>query len=73
MYNLELNGDVMKLKRGTIFNITSEGTYDGKKWFRLTEEDKRLVFPDIAKAATYIEEHYGHWACSHYLKSRYEC
>ena len=56
-------------KRGTIFNITSEGTYNGKKWFKLKEEDKHLVFPDIVKAATYIEKHYGHWACSHYLKN----
>ena len=60
-------------KRGTIFNITSEGTRDGKKWFKLTEEDKHLVFPDIVKAATYVEEHYGKWASSHYLKNRPGC
>lgn len=56
-------------KRGTVFNITSSGTYNGKKRFTLRDEDKHLVFSDIVKAACYIEENYGHWAASHYLKS----
>jgi len=56
-------------KRGTVFNITSAGNYDGKKRFQLTNENKHLVFPDIAKAAQYVEDNYGRWAASHYLKS----
>ena len=56
-------------KHGRIFRITSSGTYNGSKNIPLTEENKHLVFPDIKKAAEYVEENYGHYACSHYLKS----
>ncbi|MEE1255630.1 MAG: hypothetical protein UHN47_03845 [Lachnospiraceae bacterium] len=56
-------------KRGTVFNITGDGAYDGKKRFELTDKNKHLVFPGIAKAATYVRENYGRWAASHYLKS----
>ena len=56
-------------KRGTIFNITSDGTYDGKKKIVLTSENRHLVFPNIAKAAQYVHDNYGRWAASHYLKS----
>lgn len=56
-------------KRGTVFNITSDGTYNGKKSFRLTEENKHLVFPNMKKAADYIQENYGNWVMFHYLKS----
>lgn len=56
-------------KRGTVFNITSSGNYDGKKSFALTDENKHLVFPDIGKAAKYVSEHYGDWAMFHYLKN----
>ena len=56
-------------KRNTVFHITGDGTRDGKKSFKLTEENKHLVFPDMGKAADYITEHYGSWAMFHYLKS----
>lgn len=55
--------------RGSKFNITGDGSCDGKKWFKLTEKDKHLVFPNISKAAFYIEKHYSADACFHYLKS----
>ncbi len=56
-------------KHGSIFRITSSGSYNGSKNIPLTDENKHLVFPDIKKAAEYVEENYGHYACSHYLKS----
>ena len=58
-------------KRGTVFNITSDGTYDGKKRFTLTQENKYLVFPDNGDEVSYIREKYGHWAASHYIKNRF--
>lgn len=56
-------------KRGTIFNITNSGYYDGKKSFALTDKNRHLVFSDIKKAADYIMQHYGDWAMFHYLKN----
>lgn len=56
-------------KRGTLFTITSDGNYDGKKTFIIEDEDRNLIFPDIGKAAEYIYKNYGWWACSHYLKN----
>lgn len=57
-------------KRGTVFIITGDGAHDGKKLFKLADEDKHLVFPDIVKAADYVQKHYGDWAMYHYLKNR---
>ena len=62
-----LDGNVSK--RGTVFNITGSGKYEGGKRFKLTQENKHLVFPNIGKAADYVYERYGRWAMSHYLKS----
>lgn len=56
-------------KKRTVFNITSSGTYDGKKRFVLTDKNEHLVFADMGKAATYLHEKYGWWACVHYLKN----
>lgn len=58
-------------KRGTVFNITSRGTYDGKKRFAITEENKHLVFPDNGEAVRYLEKNYGPSAASHYIKNRF--
>lgn len=59
-------------QRGTIFHITGDGFHNGEKSFILTQKDKHLVFSDIAKAARYVDEHYGWWACTHYLKNALE-
>ncbi len=60
-------------KRGTIFNIVDEMVdCTGESRFKLTDKDKRLVFPNLYKAATYVFDNYGDWAGYHYLKSRYE-
>ena len=39
------------------------------KKFVLTDKNKHLVFSDMGKAATYLHEKYGWWACVHYLKN----
>ena len=57
-------------KHGSIFKITSRGTNDGSKNIKLTDENKHLVFPNIVKAADYVQEKYGDWAMFHYLKNR---
>ena len=47
-------------KRGTIFNIVDDAWIDGnKKRFKLTKDDKKLVFPDFGKAADYVLKNYG--------------
>lgn len=55
-------------KRGTIFYIRDGCYHGGDTKIELTEENRHLVFPDIAKAADYIHKKYGWWACVHYLK-----
>ena len=57
-------------KHNSIFRITGDGHYDGGKNIPLTSENRHLVFSDIKKAATYVDDNYGEWAMFHYLKNR---